>query len=279
MVWWGKLLGGTFGFLSAGPLGAIVGFAAGHTMAAGWIRLAAVRDTAFAVDPDQLQRAFFEALFPALGHVAKADGRVSPDEIQMVEAVIAQMALSPAQRAAAIRLFNQGKQPDFARFASLDEFKRVCQGQRLLLRLFVEVLLQAAYADGSREIRKREAVKQISSYLGISRFEFTRLDTLVRTARARDCDEAGSASSWPPDKRAQSLDQDYALLDIPSTASDDEVKRAYRRQMNQHHPDKLASKGLSENAAQRATQRTQQIHGAYHRIRKARRLHRTPRPV
>lgn len=277
MAWWGKLLGGTFGFFSAGPLGAIVGFAAGHSVVTGWSRLAAVREPPSAEDPDQLQRAFFDALFTALGHVAKADGRVTPDEIEVAETVMARMALTAAQRAAAIRLFNQGKQADFSLSARLNDFKRICQGRRLLRRLYLELLLQAAYAGGSCEARKREAIVKICAHLGISRFEFARVEVLLRAARERD--QAGSADSCPPGTGAISLDHDYALLDIPPTASDDEVKRAYRRLMNRHHPDKLASKGVSEKATRQATQRTQQIHGAYSRIRKARHVRRTPPTV
>lgn len=263
MTWWSKLLGGTFGFLSAGPLGAIIGFAAGHTMAVGWTRFGATRGTGPA-DYDQLQRAFFDALFPALGHVAKADGRVSPHEIAWVEAIMVRMALTADQRAEAIRLFNSGKKPGFSLITPLDELRRVCQDRRALLRLYIELLLEAAYADGPLERREHEALKIICGHLGIRRFEFERLEAAARATRASR--NAGFPSAGP-----SSLEQAYRVLGILPSASDDELKCAYRRLMHQHHPDKVAPGGLPVELAHTATQRTQKIRSAYDQIRSARR--------
>ena len=63
-----------------------------------------------------------------------------------------------------------------------------------------------------------------------------------------------------------------ASFGITASASDTEVKKAYRRLMNQHHPDKLMSKGLPPEMLKMATQKTQQIKSAYEQIRKARML-------
>lgn len=272
MAWWGKLVGGAFGFLSAGPLGAILGVAAGHTMDAGWRRLQATRRRVAATH-ERTQAVFFGALFSVMGYVAKADGRVSSDEIALAEAVMAHMALSAEQRDIAISLFNQGRQPDFALDATLDQLKHECRNRRVLLRIYMEVLLQAAYADGDLAPGQREALEGICARLGISRFEFAQLETVVRTTRAWAQGRGGARrpSGHVPHSDSKSLlQQDYALLEVSPAASDDEVKRAYRRLMNQHHPDKLVSKGLPEEMLRLAKERTQQIRSAYDRIRKAR---------
>jgi len=60
------------------------------------------------------------------------------------------------------------------------------------------------------------------------------------------------------------------VLGVTAQADDDEIKKAYRRLMNQHHPDKLVSKGLPEEMIRLATQKTQEIKAAYERIRQAR---------
>ena len=57
---------------------------------------------------------------------------------------------------------------------------------------------------------------------------------------------------------------------MSKNASDADVKKAYRRLMNQHHPDKLVSKGLPEEMMKLANEKTQQIKEAYERIKKSR---------
>ncbi len=59
------------------------------------------------------------------------------------------------------------------------------------------------------------------------------------------------------------IDDAYAILNVSSAANDNEVKRAYRKLMSQHHPDKLVSKGLPEEMMKVATQKTQEIREAY----------------
>ncbi|MCG6934369.1 MAG: TerB family tellurite resistance protein, partial [Proteobacteria bacterium] len=112
MSWWGKVIGGTFGFMLGGPLGALFGAAVGHQFDKGLER-GAISDVFGTGDQERVQAAFFTALFSVMGHVAKADGRVSPDEIAMARSIMQQMALDQEQTRVAIDLFNQGKRDDF----------------------------------------------------------------------------------------------------------------------------------------------------------------------
>jgi DnaJ like chaperone protein len=64
--------------------------------------------------------------------------------------------------------------------------------------------------------------------------------------------------------------QCYAELEVEANATDQEVKKAYRRQMSRHHPDKLVANGLPESMAQVAKEKTQRIQEAYEAIRAAR---------
>ena len=70
----------------------------------------------------------------------------------------------------------------------------------------------------------------------------------------------GDAGRPPP---AELLSDAYALLGVKKTNSDAEIKKAYRRLMNQHHPDKLIAKGLPEEMIKLATQKTQEIKAAH----------------
>ena len=71
---------------------------------------------------------------------------------------------------------------------------------------------------------------------------------------------------------AQQLDEAYRVLETFAGASDEEVIKAYRRQLSRHHPDKLKANGLPDSMIEHAKQRTQQIIEAYELIRVQRRL-------
>src|SRR5690554_6549827 len=108
MSWWGKVIGGAFGFALGGPLGAALGAALGHNFDRGMGQQARIGSSH---DQERIQSAFFTATFSMMGYIAKADGRVSETEIAMARDIMGQMRLTPEQRKVAIRLFEEGKQP------------------------------------------------------------------------------------------------------------------------------------------------------------------------
>lgn len=257
MSWWGKLFGGTLGFVLGGPLGAIAGAALGHGFDAR--RQMGVPGWQAPGGRERTQAAFFTATFSVLGHLAKADGRVTRDEIRLTEHVMHQMQLGAELRELARNLFRQGKEPGFVLDEVLDQFRRECHRSRMLMRMFVEILLQAAYVDGALHPAERTILLHICSRLGFSRAQFDHLDAMVR-----------AAAGGPASKRrtpADELGRAYQLLDVSPGASDSEVKKAYRRLLNQHHPDKLVAKGLPEEMMKLAGEKTHEIRQAYERIR------------
>ncbi len=145
MAWWGKLIGGSLGFMMGGPLGALLGTTLGHQFDAKR-RGAGVR--ALPGDQERIQLAFFTATFSVMGHIAKADGQVSQQEIQMAKSLMDQMRLDKQQRKAAIDLFEQGKHTDFPLNDVLHQFRHECQRRTTVLRMFIEMQVQAAMADG-----------------------------------------------------------------------------------------------------------------------------------
>jgi len=103
MSWWGKLIGGYVGFALGGPIGALIGAALGHNFDKSTSPIQSIGQQ------NRSQAAFFTATFSVMGHICKADGRVTPDEISAAKMIMSQMSLSPAQKDAAIALFNEGK--------------------------------------------------------------------------------------------------------------------------------------------------------------------------
>jgi len=257
MSWWGKLVGGTFGFMIGGPLGALIGAAIGHNFDSG-MKLQAGGAPG---DQERVQTAFFTATFSVMGHIAKADGHVSKDEIANAKQVMASMGLDADMQKVAINLFQQGKASDFPLDTILEQFRRECHRRHSLIRLFIEIQLQAAYADGVMHQKESALLQHICRRLRISPEEF---DTLTGAAGA-ESNYGGVAG-----RKSMSLDDAYAILEISRSSNDREIKKAYRRMMSRHHPDKLVAKGLPEEMMNIATEKTQEIQAAYEVIKKSR---------
>jgi DnaJ like chaperone protein len=265
LSWWGKLLGGAFGYMLAGPLGAMLGVALGHKFDRGLGET--LKDQFDPGAQERVQTAFFTALFSVMGNLAKADGRVSEDEIELARSVMTRMNLNQEMREAAIHLFNQGKQADFPLDDVLAQFRQECHRRRNLMQMFVEILLHAAYADGTLHDAERGVLEHVRRQLGFSSLEFRHIEALVRNARHFG---GGGFAQEPPVSPQASLREAYEILGVEKSASDAEVKKAYRRLMNQHHPDKLVSKGLPEEMIKLATEKTQEIKNAYELIKESR---------
>ena len=280
MSWLGKILGGTLGFALGGPLGALVGVALGHNFdraarsgrGLGWddSDLLDAGDASDFLDaPDSLdprertQTAFFTATFAVMGHLAKADGLVTRDEIRLAARVMDEMQLSDTHRRLARRLFREGRSPDFPVGEVLDQLRRECRYSSHLLTMFVEILLHAAFADGTLHAQERALLESICARLRLPPGELDRLEAMVRA-------EHHARSGKPSD--ALSPTDAYAILGVDESCSDAELKRAYRRMMNRHHPDKLVAKGLPEEMMRVATEKTREIKAAWDRLKEVRGL-------
>ncbi|MCB1830805.1 MAG: co-chaperone DjlA [Chromatiaceae bacterium] len=266
MSWWGKLAGGAFGFILGGPLGALLGAVLGHNLDRGLAGLEA--EWLQPGEQERVQTAFFTATFSIMGHLAKVDGSVSREEIDLAELVMERMDLDKAMRETAIRLFKQGKSEDFPLDEVVEQFRSECHGRSTLIQMFIEIQLQAAYADGKFNAAEERLLLHICRQMGIPETLFRRLEQMVQAERHF----AGGDGEARNEYAAPSLDDAYAILNIPRNASNDEVKRAYRRQTSQHHPDKLVAKGLPEEMMKIAAEKTHEIRQAYEQIKAARGL-------
>jgi DnaJ like chaperone protein len=254
MNWWGKLIGGAFGFMLGGPLGALLGGVLGHNFDRGLDRVLGSGPGAHSQERRQL--AFFTA----------ADGRVSEDEIGMARQVMAQMRLTEEQRQAAIKLFNEGKQPDFPLDDVLDQFRRECRGTLMLMQMFLEIQILTALADGALAPEEHKLLLYVCERLGVPQRVFEQLVAMVR-AQQQYARQGGAGHTQP---QGPVLRDAYAVLGVSESAGDDEVKKAYRKLMSQHHPDKLVAKGLPEEMMEMAKRKTQEIQAAYEQVKRAR---------
>lgn len=267
MSWWGKLVGGALGFALVGPIGGLLGAALGHSLDKGIKDLESIPlDSKFDKQED-IQAAFFTATFSIMGHVAKADGKVTESEIKVAQDIMQKMQLNDDQRKLAINLFTQGKQSDFDPISVLKQFKKVSSRRSNLLTMFMEIQLSTALADSELHKNEQKVLLNIAEELGFKRSQFEQL--LARSSAQRSY---SSYQRHAPEKKNsnQVISAAYRVLGVTESCSDTELKKAYRRLMSQHHPDKLVSKGLPEEMMKLATEKTQEIKDAYERIKQFR---------
>lgn len=257
------MLGGTFGFMIGGPLGAVFGAALGHNFDKGLQQAEHFRPQGVG-DKERVQSAFFAATFSVMGYIAKADGRVSEVEIRLADQVMSQMLLDEEQRKVARNLFNEGKQSGFDIDGVLRQFKTECHRRFQLIQMFLEIQIATLLADGIIHDKERETIYYIADQLGVPR---QLIDQLIMMVQGQQYYSTGSTQKHTTQS---DLSNAYAVLGVEAKASDDEVKKAYRRLMNQHHPDKLVSKGLPEEMIKIATEKTQEIRKAYEKIKESR---------
>ncbi|CAG7856779.1 Co-chaperone protein DjlA [biofilm metagenome] len=281
MSWFGKFVGDAFGFMLGGPLGAILGASLGHQFDIGMISLGSP-DPLRPGDQHRVQMAFFTATFSVMGHIAKSDGRVSPEEISLANRVMDQMFITGEMRTTAINLFQQGKSADFPLDEVLAQFYKECHRRTDLIRMFLEIQIQEALADGSFDSKEEQLLLHICSQLRVSHFEYERLKIRVmaqqRFSRHYQQYQQRTDSRYQYQRQGQhkqrpsrsNLQDAYAVLGLPPSASDEAIKKAYRRLMSQNHPDKLVAKGLPEEMMKLAKEKTQKITKAYETIQQAR---------
>lgn len=340
MMLWGKVLGTLFGFMFGRIPGAVIGFIVGHMFDKGYsqdFNSVGGFGRFFTNQEDaQKQAIFFHALFSVLGHIAKADGRVTEEEIKVASDLMDKMDLKGDTRKEAQQAFREGKEADFPIKSILKQFNDSCYGRKDILQVFLEILIQAAFADGKIDKHELKVLENVAKHLGFKqhhlRFLITSYEAEQRFRRgwekakqakeqaakqrsesrkqsagfnkgagfngANDSSNSsyrsgfGSGSSGqsrengrsqsggyrqsyqqdrqPQYTQQQSLADAYRIIGVKESDDAKTIKRAYRKLMTEHHPDKLVSKGLPKQALELAKQKTQDIQAAYESIRKQR---------
>jgi len=255
MRWTGKVFGGVVGMLAGGVPGAAIGALLGHL----FDDASAEQDRASAgpqLSAQETAEQFFRSTFRIMGHVAKSDGRVSEQEIVAARGVMTALRLDNLQIAVAIEEFTRGKHPAFDVQAEFLRMRQAFAGRPDLVRTFVEIQVRAALAGNNLEGPARKYVKRVALALAMSEFQFAQIEAVLRMQRGgggyrREQRQASNS--------AVELANAYQVLEVAATASNEEIEKAYRRQLSRHHPDKLKANGLPESMLEHAKERTQQI--------------------
>ncbi|MBF7075077.1 co-chaperone DjlA [Glaciecola sp. MH2013] len=292
---WGKVVGTLFGFMFGRVTGALLGLVVGH-----------IFDTTYSKDFSekggfsrffsssseiQQQAVFFHSLFSALGHIAKADGKVTEQDIKIASALMDQMNLAGDVRSEAQQAFRDGKQRDFALTEMLKEFKEQCHARRDVMQIFLEILIQAACANQRLSTPQYNILLNVAKTLGFKKEEmifllhgfeaeqrFRQSSSRAKTSSNKHHSGQGQRKRAyanhgnEPYSASAKLNDAFKILGIASTNDVKRIKKAYRKQMSLHHPDKLVSKGLPEQALLLSKKKTQDIQAAYELLRQSKKF-------
>lgn len=284
MIIWGRIIGTLLGLKFLGFFGAVVGFLIGNWFDRG-VRLHLhhmPRGRSLAV-----QQAFFRTTFLVMGHLAKADGHVNENEIRIARRMMSQLDLNEDLKKEAIELFTAGKEQNFDLNQALSGLIQECGRYPDLLRFFIEIQLEVGLSDGALNSEESRILLLICQKLQFSRQEFEQLQARQWASQAfyqwfssqfsgenasyqYQFTEGQSQRKTHGSNSAFSLQDAYGVLGIQASVSNAEVKKAYRRLMHQHHPDKLSARGLPDSMIKLAKEKTQAISAAYELVRKER---------
>jgi DnaJ like chaperone protein len=256
LSYWGKLLGGVAGFAVGGPFGAMVGAALGHAADSGSgisfgsgnpfssARVAALlgrREQVFAISVVVLS-----------AKLAKVDGPVNRTEI---DAFRRYFRIPPSSLRDIGRLFDQARDSSegFAGYA--DQLGVAFGDTRGVLEDVLAALTAIASADGPINPKEQAFLRRVHDGFGLDRMAWDR----ASTGRSR----AASTSDEP---------DPYAVLGLQASATDDEIRTAWKRLMRENHPDSLASRGVPAEFIARATDKVARINAAWDRIKRDRHL-------
>jgi len=263
----GKLIGAAIGwYLFRNAFGIVLGVFLGHLWDMGLLRARPAR-------PNTGSNAFLAPLFGLAGAIAKSDGRVSEQEIAAAENLMGRMQLTTQQRAEAIARFTAGKQDGFPAHLAIADLKAWAHGRRDLAFLLLDLLLDIVYAEGPLAASKFQLVRKLCWSLNVHERELAALAAMRGYAYAA----AGGPGTGGPGARREAprppppAGRDpYAVLGLDASASVSEIKRAYRKLMSRHHPDKLGD--VPDELKRRAEERAREINAAYDRIRAEREI-------
>ena len=265
---WGKILGALFGMAILRLPGLVIGLLLGH-----WFDRALSRQfehrggfQRFFRAQGEAQGVFMFSTFAVMGHLAKSTGVVTPAHIRQAQHFMEQLGLSAAQQKEAQGAFREGKASQFPWREQLQELKGAYRNRPDVLLLFLEIQLGIALVDGQVTPVQRTILGQMAEMLDFSALEFEQI--LGRyEAEARFSHRRQQGRMQPQPHR---LADAYALLGVTAGCTEASLKKAYKRLMAQHHPDKLAAQGLPAEMLELAKQKTQDIQAAYTLIKEQR---------
>jgi len=243
MSWLGAGIGAGIGMVIGGPIGAGIGAWLGHSVGNAKAVMAGQKEA---------QTVFFVSLFSMLAKMAKADGKVSPEEADLINHIAkTQMNMDAEDRKAAREIFNNALNDDYSIYDYAKQYKQVMRNQQMLEMVY-RLLFAVALADQKLHHEEELILKEIPSHLGLDSSIYKRFREEFQGQKA-------------------DISECYEILGCTPDSNEEDIKRAYRKKCIEYHPDKIASKGLPDGFMKFAEDQMQQITSSYSTIMESRR--------
>ncbi|MDH2997099.1 molecular chaperone DjlA [Pasteurellaceae bacterium LFhippo2] len=275
MQYIGKIIGFFLGYsYTKSIFGGLLGLMLGHWADKKLYELGSVSSSIFGKGLTR-QSLFMQTTFAVLGHISKAKGRVTEDDIQLARQLMTNMKLDERNQQLAQKAFTLGKEGDFPLRQTIQEFRKACGQRSDLLRFFMQVQMQAALQDGVLDENEQRVLFTIAEAMGMSRMQFEQMLAMMAAAQRfrsgsyqqgsyqQQGGYQGGYSGGYQQQSGPSLADAYSVLGVSESDDQTTVKRAYRKLMNENHPDKLVAKGLPPEMMEVAKEKAQQIQAAY----------------
>lgn len=221
---------------------------------------------------------FLTAVGAMLAKLAKADGRIDESEIEAGERAFQRLGLTPEKRAFVIRAFRAAKQDGRTIFEYAASFTAATPA-RAMRELMYDILWDLACADGVLAAEERRILEMITTSLGIraSLFleQFRRRYGTFRegaSSRQRTRQEGRRSSSSSGNASSTQNTDPFVILGCTRSATNDEVRRAYRAQAKKYHPDVLRAQGLPEELIAKANEQMARINAAWDEVKRERQI-------
>lgn len=237
----GKWLGGGLGFVMGGPIGALLGFIVGSV-----IDSTTEDNTGYTRQRTKTSQGDFGvSLLVLVAAVMKADGKVVKSELDYVKQFFVRQFGQESAKEATLMLKDILKQDILVKDICIQISRNMDYSSRLQL---LHLLFNVSLADGSINKAESDLIEKMSGALGISTSDYVSIRNMF----------------------IPETDSSYKILEIERTASNDELKKAYRKMAMKYHPDKVSH--LGEDFRKTADEKFKKVNEAYEKIKKERNL-------
>lgn len=262
----GIIIGGILGFKFGGYIGMLFGAWLGHTVERQLVGPRVVQG-----NKKQTQESFFTALFITMGRLAKVDGKVSTSEINRAESIMSHMNLNGEMRQRAIDLFNQGKDESYDIEKPLRQFGQFARRSLSLKQIFLEMLVDVAEADGMISRAEQELIERACQAIGYPvQLLYAMMKMRGFSGQGYNYQQQGNNRRQQGQQRRTTNPQapynPYQVLGVEQSDNKATIRKAYKRLMSQHHPDKLVAKGLPEEMMKVAEEKAKQVQLAWEKV-------------
>jgi len=252
MSWLGAGIGAGIGAVIGGPIGAGIGAWLGHSMSKAYTHVTHSAQMGgpqlSGMSQQEAQSIFFVALFSMLAKMAKADGRVTSEEADLINHLArTQIEMDAEDRKAAAVIFKNALDDEYTIYDYARQYRQIAGHAPQMCEMVYRLLFSVAYADGELHAAEDAILREIPSHLGLDQSQYRIFKEEFHGQHA-------------------DISESYKILGCEPDSSDSEVKRAYRKLCMDYHPDKIAAKGLPDGFMQFAEQQMHLINDAYKTI-------------